>query len=102
VQSLPRVQKGLGLQRAMGTLPGYLATASAVNTKKMPNGVTVATEAGAGDLAIVSVWIDSGSRNEAANVSGASNLITRVALKVRSMNPARCTARRSISLDEWP
>jgi hypothetical protein len=39
-------------------------------------------QAAPGDLAVVSVWIDSGSRYESAALSGASNLISRVALKV--------------------
>lgn len=58
-----------------------MTSGPAASTKKLSNGVAVAAEAGAGDLAVVSVWIDSGSRYEAPSLSGTSNLLSRVALK---------------------
>ncbi len=67
--------------RSLASVPAYVTAGPAVTTKKLANGVSVATEAGAGDLAVVSVWIDSGSRYEAPSLNGASNLIARLALK---------------------
>lgn len=67
--------------RGLASLPGYVTSGPAVSTKKLSNGVSVAAEAGAGDLAVVSVWVDAGSRYEAPSLSGASNLLSRVALK---------------------
>jgi len=71
----------LFLRRGLASLPGYVTSAPAATSNKLSNGVSVATEAGPGDLAVVSVWIDSGSRYEAPSLSGASNLIARLALK---------------------
>jgi len=71
----------LFLRRGLASLPGYVTSAPAATSSKLSNGISVASEAGPGDLAVVSVWIDSGSRYEAPSLSGASNLIARLALK---------------------
>lgn len=56
----------------------------------LPAARLVLLQAAPGDLAVVSVWIDSGSRYEAPSLNGASNLISRVALKVRAAVDQLC------------
>ncbi|TFJ85105.1 hypothetical protein NSK_003528 [Nannochloropsis salina CCMP1776] len=69
------------LRRTLASLPSYVTSAPAVSTAKLSNGISVAAEAGPDELAVVSVWIDSGSRYEASSLSGASNLVARLAFR---------------------
>lgn len=79
--SSPSISSSLFHRRGLASLPGYVTSAPAAITSKLSNGISVATEAGPDDLAVVSVWIEAGSRYEAPSLSGASNLIARLALK---------------------
>ncbi|KAM3572705.1 hypothetical protein VYU27_005285 [Nannochloropsis oceanica] len=79
--SSPSISSAHSLRRGLASLPGYVTSAPAAVTSRLSNGISVATEAGPDDLAVVSVWIEAGSRYEAPSLSGASNLIARLALK---------------------
>ena len=68
-----------GVKRVASS-PLYATARRALSTN-LPNGVTVSSEAKSGDLATVSVYIDSGARDESASNSGVSNILSKVIFK---------------------